>query len=149
MHHVELDQSGRTEKQNEPSALAFGNGIHASIRLSGKTKRAMYAVLKARYTRLPNLHLRVFVAAVFFLIKRHLKQLASITIDREFDGHDNELKSLLLRHIWTVVPDFPQESITIASIGKKSPAHDLAHRVFLKKQPPDQEVQPDDLLPLI
>jgi len=149
MHHVELDQSGRTEKLNQPSVLGFTDGIASSILITAKEKRRLYAVLKARYRKLHLVHIRVFVAAVFVLIQDDLTRITTLTIDREFDGHEANIKAQLLRLIRTIAPDFPAEAIVIQSIGKKSLAHDLVHKVFLKKQPPHRVVNANHLLPLI
>lgn len=149
MHFIEIDQSGRTEKLNEPSVIAFANGIQASILIPTKEKREIYAVLNARFKKLHDIHLRIFVAAVFFVLKDHLKTLGHITIDREFDGRDGDLKGFLLLHIRKIVPGFPKEGISIQSIGKKSPAHDLAHKVFLGLQKADYTLKASDLLPIV
>ncbi len=152
MHHVELDQSGRTENQNEHSAVAFANGISASILISAREKRVLYQHLREQRERplkRSTLHLKVFVTAVFVLIKDFVNPRFVLTIDREFDGRDNDLKSMLLRLIRTVDATYPSDNIVILSIGRRSPAHALAYGVYKKRTPPDRVVKAEDLLPYI
>jgi len=149
MHHVELDQSGRTEKLNQPSALAFANGIQGSILIPAKEKRLIYATLKARRDQFTNRDLRVFAAAVFLLIKDHCHAITTLTIDREWTGHEATIKGLVLGYVRKIVPRFPTEGIAFDSIGRRSGAHALAYRVYKQKTPPDRVVTATDILPLL
>jgi hypothetical protein len=149
MHHVELDQSGRTEKQNQESVLAFSNGIAASIRIPAKEKRLLYATLKERYHTLKNPDLKVFAAAVFLLISHDLRRLSGLTIDEEWTGHSREIRSTLLNYIRRVVPSFSADAITFANIGRRSRAHQLAYGVFKKRKTADRIITAADLLLLL
>lgn len=149
MHHVELDQSGRTEKLNQPSAFAFANGIQGTILIPAKEKRFVYQTLKARRNQFTNRDVRIFAACVFLLIKDHCRTITTLIIDREWTGHEATIKGLVLEYVRKIVPSFPTEGIAFDSIGRRSTAHALAYGVYKQKRPPDRVVTASDILPLL
>ena len=58
------------------------------------------------------------MAAIFLLLKDHVDEQMHITIDKEFDGKEGEIKAFLIQHIRRVAPKFPKENIAFSSIGK-------------------------------
>ncbi|MBI5653328.1 MAG: hypothetical protein HZC40_23210 [Chloroflexi bacterium] len=59
-HHIEVDQSGRTDRFNEDTALAFSDGIQCAILLSAAVKRECYQKLRER-----NLSKKVAAVTIF------------------------------------------------------------------------------------
>jgi hypothetical protein len=147
--HVEIDQSGRIETLTQDSALGFSDSKTYGILIRRSAKRKVFETLRKRYTQLKRPELRVFAAAVFLLIRDHLDRLESITIDLEYEGHDADIKGMLLRHIRKVRPDFPKEQISFRSIGRKSKAHFKAYGIFSGRQTPDRIIHAEELLSLL
>ena len=147
--HIEIDQSGRVETLTHDTALGFSNGKSFGIFIDRKTKRLVFATLKQRFKEVRNPEVKVFTAAVFLLIRDHMRQIENMIIDLEYMGHENVIKSTLLRHIWKIRPNFEKEQIAFQSIGKKSGAHYKAYGIFAGKQKPDREINAEELLSLL
>ncbi|MEW6716790.1 MAG: hypothetical protein AB1345_04710 [Chloroflexota bacterium] len=90
--------------------------------------------------------LRMFVAGILLLLRRQISNVASVTIDVEYEGKEGEIKGVLLQFILNWVPDFPKGAITFQRIGKKSSAHKLAWETHRSNRKPDHVATLDDLL---
>ena len=146
---VEVDQSGRVDETNKPTVLALANGMSFTIRLSGRAKREILSDLRRRRKRKPvqkTLYILIFATLVYLLLKEHIEKLSTVVIDTELMGHEGDIKAhivnLFLRHGKEVKPDVFQ----FRQIGKKSPAHALAIKVFRGKERADREIGVDEVL---
>jgi hypothetical protein len=145
---VEVDQSGKIERTQKPTALAFANGTHFSILISAKAKREIFNQLKRRRVSRSEtkIHILVFSTLLFLLLKDRISQLESVTVDVEYHGHDRAIKehflNLCRRHRIKVSP----QVLSFHLIGKKSPAHDLAIGVFRGNIKADREIDAGDVL---
>ena len=146
--HVEVDQSGKIEWTQKPTALAFANGTHFSIFVSAKAKRELFSELKLRRVSRSEtkLHILVFATLLFLLLKDHISRLESVVVDVEYHGHDRAIKehflNLCRRHRLKV----PPQLLSFHLVGKKSPAHDLAIQVFRGKTKADKEIKASEVL---
>ncbi len=146
--HVEVDQSGKIEWTQKPTALAFANGRRLSIFISAKAKREIFNELKRkRASRSESKrHILVFATLLFLLLKEHLSQLESVVVDVEYHGHDGDIQehflNLCRRHRIKV----PIHLLSFHLVGKKSPAHDLAIQVFRGKTKADREITAAEVL---
>ena len=142
MHDIEVDQSGRTDRLSEDTAVAFSNGIQCSVLITAAVKRICYHELRARHVRKKLAGVRLFAAALVILLRDHSKELELVCIDQEYPGWEGEISRHLLRHL----PQLRSDQICFVQIGKKSPAHDLAWRTWRREREPDKRVTVKELL---
>lgn len=138
---VEVDQSGKVEVLTVDTALAFSDGITASILIPAAVKREVYQRLKARGVKPKLIGFRMFAAGLYLLLKEHLDRLETVIIDVEYEGWEGVIKGLLLRQM----PDW-RPDIFFQHIGKKSPAHNVAWLTYRGKRKPDRIVRARELL---
>jgi len=145
--HTDIDMSGRIEETNLPTVLALANGISYTIRISARDKRILLAALKKlRPKRSATLHhVLVFSTLVFYLLREHASALHQVTIDLEYSGYEASIKEHILnlcqRYRLTL-----RCEIVSQQVGKKSPAHDLAIKVYRGKRNADRVVTAEELL---
>lgn len=145
---VEVDQSGKVEKSQQVTVLAFSNGTHYSVLVSVQTKRIVLEELARRRperTR-TNHHLLFFTTLLFLLLADHLSRISTLIIDVEYHGHDGRIKEHLLNLCRRHHIPFDPQSISFHRVGKKSPAHDLAIAVFRGERKPHRELYPEEIL---
>ncbi|MBI4790291.1 MAG: hypothetical protein HY782_24930 [Chloroflexi bacterium] len=141
-HHIEIDQSGRTDRLNEDTALAFSNKIRRSILLTAAVKRACYQRLRERKLSKKVAVVTMIAAGLVILLRDQVGALESICIDLEYPGWEGEILQVLFRRL----PWLRRSEIRFASIGKQSRAHDLAWNTFRREILPHKKVGMDELL---
>ena len=149
MSNVEVDQSGKIERTQVNTALAFSEGIEASILILAVEKRECVKKLRQRGESGRTIYLKLFAAALFLLLKDYLDQVKVITIDTEYPGKEAEIRAMLLNHIWKTDPAFSKERIVFRRVGKKSPAHRKALAVYRGEEEADRKVRARELLRLV
>lgn len=141
-HHIEVDQSGRTDRFNEDTALAFSDGIQCAILLSAAVKRECYQKLRERNLSKKVAAVTIFAAGLVILLQSQARQLETICIDLEYPGWDGEILQQLLRHLrW-----LRKNQIRFGQIGKKSNAHGLAIHTWRGDSKPNKKVSVEELL---
>jgi hypothetical protein len=145
-HYVEVDQSVKVEQTHQHTVLAFSDGAHRAILIPAGVKRACQQELRAKGVKPGMIVLRIFAAGILLLLENQMHNIASVTIDTEYEGKEGEIKGLLLRFIRSWVPAFPSEAITFRQIGKKSPAHRLAWETHRAEWKPNRVVTLEELL---
>ena len=148
-HIVEVDQSIRIENTQENTVVAFANGIAFSMLISARTKRECLDILRMRYRKLRQPYLKLFCAALFLLLRKHITQIHLIVIDTEYYGHDGEIRGMLLNYLRRIVPDFPKDAIIFKQIGKRSSAHHKAYDTHVGKLMPDYVVETKELVAVL
>jgi hypothetical protein len=148
-HHIEIDQSGKIERTQENTVLAFSDGTQASILILAVEKRQCVKRLRQRGETGKTLYRKLFVAALFLLIKDYLGQIEIIAIDAEYPGQEAEISSGLLNHIRRIDPSFSEQRIVFGRIGKKSSAHRKALAVYRGEDQPSKRVKARELLRLV
>lgn len=146
-HAVEVDQSNRTDESGD-TYLALSDGISRSIKVPSKVKQTGMEALLQRGKTSTTAKWMLFAACIFLLIKDEIDQLQRISVDNAFDQHQADVKNQLLRHIWTIRPSFDPWSVEVISIGKDSPAHDVAYS-SRKRGEADKTVTAEELLELV
>jgi len=120
---------------------AFSDEIRGSILITAAVKRICYHKLRAQHVRKKLAGVRLFAAALVILLRDRSKELERIFIDQEYPGWEGEISRHLLRHLSQLHSD----QICFAQIGKKSPAHDLAWRIWQREREPDKRVTVKEL----
>lgn len=139
---IEVDQSGKIEQTNMDTIIAFSDGESGSIRITSQVKRKLIDELRSAEYRGSNFYLKIFCAAVFLLLKSHLKSLKKVTIDDEYTGKEAQVKDFLTRHIG----EGREIEVEVARIGRKSNAHVLALAVLRRERQEDRKISLAELL---
>ena len=145
---VEIDMSGRIEETTRPTALALANGLAASIRITAREKRKVLRTLrhsKPQWSR-TLINVYVFSVVLCLLLREHIEKLDLAIIDPEYPGYESVIKNRVLTLCWRQGLTVHKDQITFGRVGKKSPAHDLAIKVYQRKVPPDQRITAKDVL---
>lgn len=145
---VEVDQSGKIEWTQKPTALALANGIRYSVFISAKAKREVLEELERRRptNNRTNHHLLVFATLLFLLLRDQLPRLTQVVVDVEYHGHDARIKEHFLNLCRRHNIQIDRHVISFHRVGKKSPAHNLAIAVFRGDTTPSREIQAHHLL---
>ena len=152
MSTVEVDQSGKIERTHTDTFLAFSDSLHYVICIPARVKKAGQAALRSKWRRRKGkkaIHIRLFAAGLFLLLKDHLTDLGQIVIDTEYTGRESDIRGMLLELIRRIEPDYLAERIIFRRIGKRSAAHNLAWETHRGKRKPDHTITEGELLNLL
>ena len=147
--HIEVDQSGKIEKMNVDTVLAFSDGKSGTVLIPAEVKKVCLQALRRGGRRKTTVVLRIFAAGLFFLLKDVLEEVTLVTIDQEYPGREGDIKAMLLRLIWASGKRFEKEQIVFHQVGKKSAAHFKAYGVYKGFQKPDRILTAEEILTLI
>jgi len=147
--HIEVDQSGKIEKMNVDTVLAFSDGKSAAVLIPTEVKRVCLQALRRGGRRKTTIVLRIFAAGLFFLLKDILEEVTLVTIDQEYPGREGDIKGVLLRLIWASGRRFERERVVFRQVGKKSAAHFKAYGVYKGFQKADRILTAEEILALI
>ena len=145
---AEVDQSGRTDQTNKVTVLALANSLKYSVQISGSEKRKLLTTLRYLKPHWSKAYISVviFSTLLFLLLKNHLPEMSVVVIDTEFPGYEPVIKERLLNLFLREGKSVQKEQIIFRQIGKKSPAHKLAWRVFNKMIRPSKAFSSGDVL---
>ena len=147
--HIEVDQSGRIEKMNIDTVLAFSNGRSGAVVIPAEVKRACLHALRRGGRYKTTIVLSIFAAGVFLLLKDVLEDITVVTIDQEYPGREGDIKGMFLRLTRASGIKFRKEHIVFRQIGKKSNAHFKAYGVYKGFQEARRVLTVKDILSLI
>jgi len=129
---IEIDQSGKLEYTSKPTVVGFADHRCKSIIILATEKQKLikkfYKIDKPKVYRY-----RVFATLIYLLIKNE-KSLSQITIDKEYPGQDNLIKSYLLNYLRKSHRNLDKRDIVFRSVGKASKAHEIAHKAYESKK---------------
>ncbi len=144
---IEIDQSGKIEDTERLTVIAFSNSINRSLLISAKDKRSIQSIFR-KINQPRRFISKVFAAAIFVLIKDHLDSAHTIVIDKEYPGHEAEIK----RYIYDICNKegytLNKHQIQFGNIGKRSPAHSVAYLSY-KARKADIHLSAKDLLNIL
>lgn len=145
---VEIDQSGKIENTNRPTVLAFSNKECGVLVILAKDKKRIQKYF--REIDKPKLFIPItFISLVWFLIKNHAEKYSQIIIDREYPGYEKLISRQV--KLWVQKTTSRHDlTVSIAQIGKKSKAHDLAWKELQSKSHKNStKVSADTILKII
>lgn len=125
---IEIDQSIKIEQSQQATTLAFANGEARVIVVPARVKQVAIRRLRRVGLTGSRATLWLFSAAIFLLIRDHLPKITRIIIDIEYQGHEADVRLILLNFIRYQYPQYPARTIVFQQVGKKSPAHALAFK---------------------
>lgn len=121
-HDIEIDQSGRTDRLNEDTVVAFSDGIQSSILLTAAVKRVCYFKLRERKMSKKVAVVTLFAAGLVILLQGRGKEMETICIDMEYPGWEGEILQQLLRRLrW-----YARAKFTLGKSGRN-----LEHMIWL------------------
>lgn len=141
-----MDQSGKIEKTNQDTVLAFSGDAEYAILIPAKAKQQILRRLRSTKRRGKRVYLAFFAMALYHLLEGCLDRLKFVAIDIEYEGHEHDIKLMLLNLIWKKYPRYPADHITFRRVGKKSRVHKKALAVFRGEDGADKILTPDDFM---
>ncbi|OIO92650.1 MAG: hypothetical protein AUK03_09475 [Anaerolineae bacterium CG2_30_64_16] len=127
---LEVDQSGKIETAQD-TILAYSNNTgRYAICIPGQVKREILTHLRQQGKSKTRAVIWVFSVGLFFLLRDVLARVSWITIDLEYEGHEADIKSMLMRLARQNGLRIDPDVVTFAAIGKSSGAHEQAIGVF-------------------
>jgi len=145
---ADLDMSGRIEETSRPTVLALANGLTASIRITAREKRKVLNALRQHRSQWSRtlVNVYVFSVLVYLVLRDHIEKMSLVIIDLEYSGYEAVIKNRVLTLCRRQGVTVYKDQITFHRVGKKSPAHILAFKVYKRLVEPDQVVTADDVL---
>jgi hypothetical protein len=143
---LRVDQSTKIEQTSGDTVLALSNNEQFAIVIPAHVKRKALALLRRRGWYGRRAILACFAAGLFLLLKQSRARFDLIMIDQEYEGHERDIKSMLLRCLRGVGIEIPAEMIAFGLVGKHSEVHRLAWAVCRGKRAPDHIVTLDEFL---
>jgi len=147
--HIEVDQSVKIEQTSGDTILAYSDSKQFAILIPAQVKRKALVYLRGRGWFGKRAVLPCFAAGLFLLLKDIAGQVTLITIDQEYQGHEANIKTMLLRHMRRVGLELNPDVIRFGRLGKKSGAHKRAWGVQRGKIAPDHEVTVEEFLDVL
>jgi hypothetical protein len=144
--HVEIDQSIKVEYTSQATVLAFANGKTYTILISAQVKQRCLEHLRQRNIGVPRRQIRLFSAALFLLLREHMDEITTVTIDREYTGHDSQIKDHLVNLFRRTGRQIEADQIRFGNIGKKAAAHCVTIDTFRGRRKPDRIIGEKELL---
>lgn len=144
--NIEVDTGSRLDQSGD-TTFAFSDDAQKVILLKQTIRDECLEKLKGRKL---SKELRLFSACVYLLIRDHLNILEEIKIDREYAGHENEIKWIILNILKRHLP-YPEKKIIIKfeRVGGKGPAHLVAWRALRKKKNIDKVLTSREILSVL
>ncbi|MBX3001561.1 MAG: hypothetical protein KF893_23770 [Caldilineaceae bacterium] len=148
MEFVEVDQSTKVE-QSGPTVLAFANSITHAIVIPSSVKQEIFQRLRKRGKVKVIAQLLLFSAGLYLLLKDHIAQIDCVVIDREYSGHEHDIKFFLLQNFRRMGQEVASHKIRFALVGRKSAAHHKANSVHSGKDRDFTRVTLEEIIVLL
>jgi len=142
----QIDQSGKIEQTNRQTIVALANGKKRTVKITSTEKQKLIkTILELDKPKKKYVH-KIFAALLFLLLKDEgIKE--PIMIDKEYYGHEADIKNILLQIFEKHQGKTPD--IKFGLVGKKSPAHDSGIKVFRKEDRPTVIAKAKDILEVL
>jgi len=140
-----IDQSGKIEDTHRLTIIAMANGKVHVLRISAVEKQKLIQVMKQLEYPRKNYIYKIFSGLIFTLVTKY-KKISEIVIDKEYPGHDADIKLFLLQLYEKAKIIHPE--IVFDYIGKKNQAHKSALDAYRGNIKPDVIVKTEDLIRL-
>lgn len=143
---IEIDTGSRLDQSGD-TTFAFSNDVEKAVLLRQRVRDECLEQLSGERIRR---EIRLFAACVYLLLREHLGELREIVLDREYPGHDNVVRWILLNLIKKHSAKAPQGlQIRFSNIGKQSAAHEVAYRTYRKEREPTKALTSEEILSVL
>ncbi|NMB92525.1 MAG: hypothetical protein GYA31_02795, partial [Parcubacteria group bacterium] len=123
---TEIDQSGKIEQTNIDTIIALSNNVKGGVILNRKVKHQLQDYFRR------NKKSRIFSYIVFSvciaILLKELKIKQKVIVDLEYLGHNEFIRTHVCLYLKRLGIKHPT-TIFFASIGKHSPADNLANKI--------------------
>lgn len=144
---IQIDQSVKIEETNRDTVIGLSNGVEFAVVIPAKVKRKLQEEFRRRGKRRLFMY-RTFAAGVVLLLHHaSFRNLPSVTIDEEYPGHAQLLRSMILE-MWTRLKK-EVFVFTFARVGKRSGAHRVSHFTTIGKRKADKIISYGELKKLV
>lgn len=122
--NYQIDQSGKVEQTNKDTVVAFSNSKVGAVILSKKEKRHLQEHF--RRIGMPSIFVDATFTILIFLLIKNIPNRKWI-VDIEYPGHTKTIEKMY--------DSLSNKSIDFhwKLVGKSSPAHDMAYKVYTGK----------------
>ena len=122
---IQVDQSIKVERTHQATVLGLSNGKEYAVTLQGKTKRRLQEAF--RLHGIPRQYVIHTFAACLTLLMWHARfsYPPAVVVDEEYPGYEEYIRQLVAT-MWQRL-SMGQPIIVFRRIGKRSPAHRVAH----------------------
>lgn len=140
MTKFQIDQSGKIEDTGDDTILALAGGDFSyTLKITRKVKREVQQYFRKQGE--PSLFVyKTFAVGVFILLNAYNARIDSVTIDREYPGHERPLSEMLNR-LFVLYGVCNKLFYSFSLIGKTSVAHAAAHKVFTRRLGEDKRLE--------
>jgi hypothetical protein len=129
---AEIDQSGKLEHLNTHSVIAVANNsTKKAVYISSSEKIKLVKILRKSIVVRKDLIHVIFASMIFLLVKDY-KDLTILIIDEEYTGKEKVIDETLSK-LYLKLKNIRKPIFMFAQIGKSSPAHAAALKVYKKK----------------
>lgn len=143
---IEIDQSGKVEQTSLDTVIALANNVRYVVVLPKKTKRALQTIFRRQGRQ--RMFVYVTFAALAAIIIKQAKPKTKISIDIEYQGHEDFIKQQILEYLRKLrVKSVPALDFNL--VGKSSPAHNLAAQAANKKVKIDKVITLETVISVI
>lgn len=145
---VEVDQSWRVDQApGTIVAAANKSGYSYAVSINANEKRKLQKYFRSLGK--PRIFVYfTFCALVYFSIHNVSRKISHLVIDTEYQGNESLIKDYLLRIARINGVEIDKNNILFVSIGKDSPAHNLAYKVSKNREKPKREVRASEIIKL-
>jgi len=146
---LKVDQSIKVEQTSQDTVLALSNDKQFAIVIPAYVKREALAHLRQKRWYGQRATLACFAAGLSLLLKQCNAPSDPIVIDQEYQGHERDIKSILLRQLSRAGIDIAEDMIAFGRVGKSSGAHRLAWAVHRGKRASNHTVTLEEFLGML
>ena len=142
---VYVDQSGKIERSDTVTVVAFANGKTKSIIIGAVEKQKL--IRGMRELDFPNktFIIKIFAALVYLLVKD--EKISLLKIDREYPGHEALLRQII-RQLYQKNNKIPP-GVEFVLVGKESLAHKVAIGTFKRDLKPNLKTGKVEIINLL
>jgi hypothetical protein len=130
-------KSGKVEDTRQDTVLAFSDGIQFSVLIPATVKRDCLRALRVRGIVGNLFYLQSFAIGLFYLLRNHIENIDRVPIDREYPGHEGQIKDYLVNCLFRAGIPVDTYKVQFGSIGEHPPVHVLALSTLRGKEKPN------------
>ncbi len=145
---VKVDISGWLDDFQKHSTIGFSNHQQGAIKLSKELKLEATNLLRQQGKGRAFCKARLYVVALYLLLRPHLLKITHLTLDRDFEGWEGEITTMLVGFFQRHRPEFRTSQIDFANLKKGDLCHKVANGAF-KEEFPAIDPQKREFLKLV
>lgn len=148
---AEVDSAGRLDDVSMATVLTISAGLSHSISIPADEKASMLDFLGEKFPSWSITRRRVYfhTLLLYVLLREQIMKLDNVVIDPEYRGYEPLIKGSLLTMLRESGLPVRRAQISFDSIGRNSPARQMARRVRAGSADPDLILSARQLMDLV